>query len=175
VADVLELIDYYYRIGKRPTSNSTEYFHLYKTSLHYTNQGLAHWYAKENGGLERITGIPFSEMASCNRCHVRTCDVCHVKEVDGKPFYSLAAAKSEAACEKCHAIESQDFARKNPADKTADVHFAKGMKCMDCHTAREIHGDGTPYESIQAPGALDQPGAGSARPTGCLLPARKAL
>jgi hypothetical protein len=128
---------------------------LYKTSLHYTNQGLAHWYAKENGGLERITGISFSQIASCNHCHVRTCDACHVTKVEGKAVYSLAEAKAETACENCHAIESQDFARKNPGDKTADVHFAKGMKCMDCHSSREIHGDGKSYDSMQSPGAMD--------------------
>lgn len=29
------------------------------------------------------------------------------------------------------------------------------MMCMDCHTAREIHGNGTPCNSIRDPGAMD--------------------
>ena len=127
---------------------------FYEKSLHYTNRGLEHWYLAKNGGLERITGIPFEKL-SCNNCHVRSCDTCHVKEVGGKPAYSTGAAGTEKACEKCHGMESLTFARKSPSDPTADVHFAKGMKCMDCHTAREIHGDGTLYDSMQAPGALD--------------------
>jgi len=134
--------------GTAPSRN------FYEKSLHYTNRGLAHWYAKENGGLERIVGVPFSKLA-CNNCHVRTCDACHMDEVSGKPAYSLQTAKTEAACEKCHGMESQAFAKKNPGDATADVHFARGMKCMDCHSSREIHGDGTPYDSMQAAGTLD--------------------
>lgn len=127
---------------------------FYEKSLHYTNRGLEYWYSKENGGLERIIGIPFSEI-NCGKCHVRTCDTCHVKEVNGKPVYSVDAAKAEKTCEKCHDIESQAFARKNPGNKTADVHFARGMKCMDCHSVREIHGDGTSYDSIHSAGVLD--------------------
>lgn len=127
---------------------------FYENSLHYTNRGLEYWYSKEQGGLERITGIPFSELP-CARCHVRSCDTCHKKEVDGKAAYSLEPARAQAVCENCHSIESLAEVKKNPESPTVDVHFKKGMKCMDCHTAREIHGDGTPYNSIQDPGALD--------------------
>jgi hypothetical protein len=116
---------------------------FYENSLHYTNRGLEYWYSKEQGGLERITGIPFSELP-CAGCHVRSCDTCHKKEVDGKASYSLDPVRDQNVCEKCHGM-----------DKEADVHFQRGMKCLDCHTAREIHGDGTPYNSIQDPGALD--------------------
>jgi hypothetical protein len=139
-------------VAQERTEGSAASF--YEKSLHFTNRGLEHWYSKENGGLERITGIPFSKL-SCNGCHVRTCDTCHQKEVGGKSIYSLERAKGETACEKCHEVESRNFARKNPGDKMADVHFAKGMKCMDCHSACEIHGDGTSYDSMQAPGAMD--------------------
>ena len=127
---------------------------FYEKSLHYTNRGLEYWYSKENGGLERITGIPFSKI-NCGKCHARTCDTCHVKEANGKPVYSVDTAKSEKTCEKCHDIESLAFARKNPGNATVDVHFAKGMRCMDCHSVREIHGDGSLYDSIQAAGALE--------------------
>jgi hypothetical protein len=137
------------QVQRRDSKNN-----FYEQSLHYTSKGLEYWYSKANGGLERITGIPFEKL-SCNECHVRTCDTCHVLEVDGKPVYSSDRAKMETACEKCHAMESQAFARKNPGDAKADVHFARGMKCMDCHTTREVHGDGTAYDSMRAPGAMD--------------------
>jgi hypothetical protein len=127
---------------------------FYEKSLHYTNRGLEYWYLKDNGGLERITGIPFADLG-CSNCHVRSCDTCHMKEAGSGAAYSAEKARSEAACEKCHGIESLAFARKSPSDSGADVHFAKGMKCMSCHTAREIHGDGTPYNSMQAPGVMD--------------------
>ena len=124
----------------------------YRHSLHYTNQGLQHWYAKENGGLERLTGIPFAELASCNGCHVRTCDACH--GAAGGAGYAQSA-QTEKACDKCHDMESRTFAAQNPRSPAADVHFARGMKCMACHSSRELHGDGTQYASMQSPGAMD--------------------
>ena len=127
---------------------------FYENSLHYTNKGLEYWYSKEQGGLERITNIPFSKLP-CAGCHVRSCDTCHRKDVAGKPAYSLEPARAQQVCQDCHAIESLEKARKNPEDPTVDVHFKKGMKCLDCHTAKEVHGDGTPYNSMQQPGALD--------------------
>jgi len=30
-------------------------------------------------------------------------------------------------------------------EQTPDVHFTKGMVCIDCHTEREVHGDGQIY------------------------------
>jgi hypothetical protein len=86
---------------------------------------------------------------------VNTCDKCHAKEVNGKPAYSTEIAKTEAACNDCHDMDSRKFAQENPSDETADVHFARGMRCMECHSAREIHGDGKLYDSMRAPGATD--------------------
>ncbi|MGB8952269.1 MAG: hypothetical protein WCC06_06345 [Candidatus Aminicenantales bacterium] len=127
---------------------------FYEHSLHFTNKGLEYWYSKEQGGLERLTGIPFSE-TPCAKCHVRTCDACHKQEINGKAKYSLEPVRTQDVCQNCHQIEALEMARKNPEDPAVDVHFKNGMKCMDCHTAREIHGDGTPYNSMQQPGAMD--------------------
>jgi hypothetical protein len=133
---------------KAPVTN------FYETSLHYTSRGLEYWYAKEQGGLERITGVPFSNLP-CANCHVRSCDTCHKKEAEGKASYSADRAHLEDACQNCHGIESLAELKKNPDNPVGDVHFKQGMKCLDCHTAREVHGDGTPYNSIQDPGALE--------------------
>ena len=138
-------------IGQEKKAPPTNF---YETSLHYTSRGLQYWYAKEQGGLERITGIPFSNLP-CAGCHVRSCDTCHKKEVEGKPSYSADPVLLEEACQNCHGIEPLAEVRKNPDNPAADVHFKKGMKCLDCHTSREVHGDGTPYNSVQDPGALD--------------------
>lgn len=127
---------------------------FYENSLHYTNRGLEFWYSKEQGGLERITGIPFSELA-CTRCHVRSCDTCHKKNIDGRAAYSLEPIRSQEVCQNCHNIAPLADFLKKPDDPAADVHFKKGMQCMDCHTAREVHGDGTAYTSIQDEGAMD--------------------
>ena len=39
--------------------------------------------------------------------------------------------------------------------KKEDVHTALGMTCQDCHTSREMHGDGQVYQSQKQPGAMD--------------------
>ncbi len=126
-------------------ASSAENF--YTRSLHFTNQGIRSVYSKEHGGLEQLTGMPATEMG-CDKpeCHARTCDVCHKKTVGGKDVYTSEPAVATAACTNCHG----DLAKDNP-----DVHFTKGMKCMDCHTTREIHGDGTAAESYLQAGFFD--------------------
>ena len=57
-------------------------------------------------------------------------------------------------CLKCHAREAS-IMKINEKASTPDVHFAAGMKCMDCHTASEMHGDGTKYSSMKQPGAME--------------------
>lgn len=124
-----------------PTDN------YYAKSLHYTNKGIEYVYSKENGGLERITGMSADELGCLKaKCHATSCDLCHRKEVDGKPAYSTDPSIALEACHKCHGELEKD----NP-----DVHFAKGMKCMDCHTSREIHGDGIEHKTYMEPGFFD--------------------
>ena len=126
---------------------------FYAASLHYYARGMAYWYSKENGGIEKLTGIPYDKLA-CNHCHAKTCDKCHKTEINGKPAYSVKKAKAMKNCLKCHAREKVmlKFLKKKGLK---DVHFSKGMQCMDCHTAREIHGDGKEYISMREPGAMD--------------------
>lgn len=120
---------------------------FYNQSLHYTNRGIEWVYSKEQGGLETITGVPASELGcTAARCHARTCDTCHRKDVDGKAAFTVDPAVAQAACEKCHGAPEKD---------DPDVHVRAGMKCMDCHSVREIHGDGVLYDSFNQPGVLD--------------------
>jgi len=123
------------------------------SSLHYTVQGMEYWYNKSQGGLETITGVPYNDLA-CKNCHVSSCDVCHKIEKDGKAAYSNEAAKNQDMCLKCHAREAA-IMNIDKKEITQDVHFGAGMKCMDCHTAREMHGDGITYTSMKQPGAMD--------------------
>jgi hypothetical protein len=119
---------------------------FYTKSLHYTNRGIEYLYSKEQGGVERITGLSATEVGCVkSSCHVTSCDACHMKEVEGKLSYSLDPARSQEVCLRCHPV-----GKDNP-----DVHVQREMKCMDCHSAREIHGDGVAYTSYMQPGALD--------------------
>lgn len=119
---------------------------FYESGLHYTNRGIEFIYSKEHGGLEKLTGMSAEKLGCLQaKCHVRSCDACHRENVDGKAFYSVETARTEAACQRCHPMDEN-----NP-----DVHFKGGMKCMDCHSAREIHGDGVAYDTYMQPGFFD--------------------
>jgi hypothetical protein len=118
---------------------------FFANSLHYTNRGIEFIYSKEHGGLERLTGLSASAIGCVKaKCHAQTCDTCHLKEVNGKATYSLDPAVAQAACEKCHGVP-----------EGADVHREKGMRCMSCHSTREVHGDGVVYDTYMQPGVLD--------------------
>ena len=127
---------------------------IYFSSLHASANGMSYWYSKEQGGLETVTGIPY-EQVGCTKCHVNSCDECHKTNLNGKPGYSTDYARSQATCMKCHARESAMILKIDKAANTPDVHFKADMTCMDCHTAREIHGDSILYKSMKQPGAMD--------------------
>ena len=120
---------------------------IFTRSLHFTPKGFTHWYAKEQGGPELITGLPYSSLG-CGDCHVGSCDTCHRKDVDGKAVYTRDAAHLQAACAKCHAVPTGEKAK-------ADVHASRGMTCMNCHSTREIHGNGVAYATYAEPGAVE--------------------
>ncbi len=124
----------------------------YLKSLHHTARGMSYWYEKENGGLERLTGVPYSQLG-CGNCHAATCDACHRTEADGKVVYSTAVARDPAKCLSCHAREAAVM-KSDKAQGFEDVHATAGLGCMDCHRASDVHGDGTEYVSMKQPGAV---------------------
>jgi hypothetical protein len=126
---------------------------IFKSSLHYTAGGMGYWYDKSQGGLETITGVPYNDLG-CKNCHIGSCDVCHKTEINGKVVYSNEPAKKQDMCLKCHAREAS-IMKINEKANTPDVHFTAGMQCMDCHTTREMHGDGVKYLSMKQTGAMD--------------------
>lgn len=128
---------------------------LFQSSLHYSTRGMAYWYDKDRGGLETISGIPYdSPKLDCLNCHITSCDKCHRVEADKKFSYSAKAARNQEICLSCHKREAV-VAKIDKAANQQDVHAAKNMQCMDCHTARELHGDGTEYASMKQHGAMD--------------------
>lgn len=126
---------------------------LYLSSLHSTANGMAYWYDKAQGGLETVAGIPYVELA-CKNCHVASCDACHKTSVGSKAAYSAKEARSQDKCLSCHSREAA-IIKIDKGAHTDDVHLANGMSCMDCHTTREIHGDGVEYVSMKQQGAMD--------------------
>lgn len=122
-------------------------------SLHHTSEGMRYWY-EENDGFMDITGIPYSDKRlDCQNCHVKSCEPCHALFKDDVCSYSLEKARKQETCLACHKREGSSFAigkKKN----MEDVHIQAGMQCTDCHTASEVHGDGTTYKSMRDEGAV---------------------
>jgi hypothetical protein len=138
------------RVGSAQQIESKEC--MFRSSLHYTAAGMGYWYDKSNGGLETVTGVPYSDLG-CKNCHVATCDDCHKTEIAGKAAYSTEVAKDQARCLKCHAREAS-MMKIDKAQNHEDVHVLAGMQCMDCHTGSDVHGDGTEYASMKQAGAV---------------------
>ncbi|MBN1930815.1 MAG: hypothetical protein JW786_04315 [Desulfobacterales bacterium] len=126
---------------------------MFLNSLHYTANGMGYWYSKENGGIEKITGIPYSELG-CKNCHVKACDTCHKEVKEGKAAYSKKAAGNQGICLNCHGRE-QAIMKIDHQMNQEDVHVSNNMTCIDCHSEREMHGDGVEYVSMRQEGAMD--------------------
>ena len=128
---------------------------FYLSSLHYTSRGMAYWYGKENGGLEGLTDIPFaSPKLDCTNCHVKSCDVCHKTVAEDMMLYSVEAAQNQDICLNCHKREKALMKIDRDANQV-DVHVSRQMQCVNCHDAKDVHGDGKEYNSMKQPGAID--------------------
>lgn len=126
----------------------------YSKSLHYTTAGL------RNGVMPRFSAAElktFDEKVfqqSCRSCH-SSCGDCHVKApaVGGISIGLISKHKfvkkdEGKTCAFCHGGRvypeyTGDYGG------SPDVHYQKGMLCMDCHKKAEFHGDGTAYTSKQ--------------------------
>ncbi len=129
----------------------------FPTSLHATRRGKATFYSAPDG-FGTITGIPYEQL-TCVKCHSAT-------YADGTP---VDKATYEPSCRDCH-VDPEKPADHPVTDQIClgchgrqgaeqrlftDVHRTAGMNCVDCHTQREMHGDGTAYASFLSPGASD--------------------
>ncbi len=125
----------------------------FETSIHKTRAGKNYWYGKENGGFEAFTNVPVSEIG-CVECHGPT-------DANGNPY---PVPYPGASCVDCHADDgtvsmNQCFSchsrQKTEAVGMAipDVHRDAGFVCWDCHGTEDMHGDGTPYNSMLEDGA----------------------
>jgi|GEM_PF-1403453 hypothetical protein len=143
--DVIRILRF--ALGLIPPSdfyqNTSGQMGTFTTSLHGSGSGKIAWYSAANGGFETISQIPYNQL-SCQNCHKPKCDNCHDTSYP-KPGATVAQSK----CEGCHSRQMAEAA------SYSDVHRDAGMKCMSCHTKREMHGDGTTYQSMLQQGAMD--------------------
>jgi hypothetical protein len=127
----------------------------FSKSLHYTTAG------QRNGVMGRFSKEELKIFdtkvfeRSCRSCHA-SCGDCHVKSppVSGITTGLLAGHKfvkkdEGKTCSSCHGGRvypeyTGDYGG------APDVHYQKGMLCMDCHKKEEFHGDGKAYASKNA-------------------------
>jgi len=119
---------------------------IYPDSLHASQAG--YWTAidtrnipDDHAALETMFGN------HCASCHT-SCGDCHVSQpasvggglVDGHNFNATPSLTQN--CTACHGSRVGNEYMGKHEDIKADVHFRQGrMKCTDCHTAAEMHGD----------------------------------
>lgn len=123
---------------------------FYEKSLHFTGAGMKNGYEQ---GLRPLTGIPYEKIPECINCHANSCDKCHAFQEGETWNYSVDRARAMETCLGCHGKEALVFMLGEKMGK-GDVHIQKGMVCVDCHDAVDIHGDGKTYTSMRTPGAL---------------------
>lgn len=120
----------------------------YGTSLHYTTAGLKHGVSARFSKDETKTFGEKVFQNACNSCHA-SCGDCHLRSptiggvsaglLQGHKFVKRDEGKT---CALCHGGRVYpEFTGEYGG--TPDVHYQKGMVCLDCHTKSESHGDGT--------------------------------
>lgn len=126
----------------------------YGKSLHYTSQGqrqgvIARFSREETALFDRKV---FEQ--SCRSCHA-SCGDCHVKSpaVSGISLGLIAGHKfvgrnEGKTCAFCHGGRVYPEYTGEYGGST-DVHYQKGMMCMDCHKKSELHGEGRTSTSKQ--------------------------
>lgn len=125
----------------------------HNTSLHATLRG-------EHALFEARTGITLESDPAvleeynneCNECHA-TCGSCHISRPDavgggfiqGHNIRSIPDLKNQ--CTACHGSRVGDEYTGANDGYGADVHYVPNSKsCNFCHSAAEMHGDGSLYE-----------------------------
>jgi len=126
----------------------------YEKALHYTSAGQRHGVMKRfsETELKQFDEKIFEQ--SCRSCHA-SCGSCHVKAaavggisiglIKGHKFIKKDEGKT---CAFCHGGRVYPEYTGEYGGKP-DVHYQKGMLCMDCHQKSDMHGDGNTYPSKQ--------------------------
>ena len=127
----------------------------YSKSLHYTTIGQR---TGVSGRFSKAELKQFDEKVfekSCRSCHA-SCGDCHVQSpsigglnlglINGHQFVKKDEGKTCAFCHggRVYPEYTGDYGG------SADVHYQKGMLCMDCHKKQELHGDGSAYLTKEA-------------------------
>jgi hypothetical protein len=106
----------------------------FSTSLHYTVKGIDTAFKQT---FSKDFGIDTPDY--CFNCHIEDCSTCH-------PVHKKTIEMSE--CVDCHERIGANYIGKLANEQKAkhpDIHYEKGLECLDCHSLDKIHGDGNLY------------------------------
>ena len=123
----------------------------YRKSLHYTTIGQRNRVVKRMSAEETKVFDEKVFEKSCRSCHA-SCGDCHVKSpaIGGVSVglinkHKFVRKDEGKTCAFCHGGRVYpEYTGEYGGN--ADVHYQKGMMCMDCHTMDELHGDGKAYQ-----------------------------
>lgn len=136
----------------------------YENSQHRQLTGYRKLIAARAGIDELTPGLEEMFEQECYTCHA-TCGQCHISRphsvkkgfVRGHEF--LRRPSMTENCTACHGSRVGQEFRGQHAGIPADAHYNKGMQCVACHSAEELHGHGaqgdTRYEVASAPQCED--------------------
>lgn len=85
----------------------------------------------------------------------QTCVSCHVGDASiGNGFRGLAQLYPQMPAgpdipDTTDALSANQFFIRDPRRTPPDVHHAAGMHCVDCHTSRDVMGDGNIYGAME--------------------------
>jgi len=124
----------------------------FATSLHYNAYGMKGEYERGAAGHYGIDMDVFYEEANCASCHATTCTKCHQGYIAAMGHGEETVEITMDTCDPCHfKKQTSTFIGDMPMHTSkgphADIHYEKGLICTDCHSAEEMHGDGTIYDS----------------------------
>ena len=105
------------RAEATPTSAADLAAKYLENSLHGTTRGMGYFYAKEQGGMELLTGIPYEQL-SCKNCHTR---------------YNKGDKQGQLRCEGCHIADAEQFAPPQAAVKLPQFAESGSSGCLSCH------------------------------------------
>ncbi len=126
----------------------------FSTSLHYNAYGMIGEYERGAAGQYGIDMDVTYEKAKCANCHATTCTKCHQGYIAAMGHGDETVEITMDTCDPCHkSKQTSTFVGDMPGHKSqgphADIHYEKGLTCMDCHSAEEMHGDGNIYAHMQ--------------------------
>ena len=117
----------------------------YQSAPHYTVQGMLNKVSKRLSKKEETIFIEKVFGQSCKSCHA-SCGDCHVSSPSKEGTstgllrgHSFVKKDEGKTCAVCHGgrVYPEYTGKHNPSP---DVHFQRGMACIDCHKKSHLHG-----------------------------------